>query len=46
VTSSDFRSARKVIVGLGAVVALACAGPDSADLWGYVDDKGVTHFAT
>ena len=45
-TSSDFRSARKVIAGLGAVVALACAGPASADLWGYVDDKGVAHFAT
>ena len=46
VPSRNFRSARKAIIGLGAVVALGCACPAWADLWGYVDDNGVAHFAT
>jgi hypothetical protein len=46
VTSRNFRFARKVIMVLGVVCALACASPTWADLWGYVDDKGVAHFAT
>jgi hypothetical protein len=46
VTSRNSHSARKVIVGLIAVFALGCACAARADLWGYVDDNGVAHFAT
>jgi len=46
VTSRNFLSARQIVLWLGAVVALGCACPAWADLWGYVDDKGVAHFAT
>jgi len=44
VTLRNLRSARKVIIGLIAVFALGCAA--RADLWGYVDDNGVAHFAS
>jgi hypothetical protein len=46
VTSRNSRSARKVIMGLVAVFSFGCACGARADLWGYVDDNGVAHFAT
>jgi soluble lytic murein transglycosylase-like protein len=46
VTLRNLRFTRKVIVGLIVVFALGCAGAARADLWGYVDDNGVAHFAT
>jgi len=46
VTLRNLRSARKVIVGLVAVSSFGCACVARADLWGYVDDKGVAHFST
>jgi hypothetical protein len=39
-------SARKLIVGLAAACALGGAPVAHADLWGYVDENGVAHFAT
>jgi len=46
VTSRRSRRFRKIIVGLAAACTLAWAAGASADLWGYVDDNGVAHFAT
>lgn len=38
--------ARKILVALAAACALGWAAGARADLWGYVDDNGVAHFAT
>ncbi len=46
VISRNWRFARKVVIGLAAVFALGFACAARADLWGYVDDGGVAHFAT
>lgn len=46
VTSRNIRSACRVVIGVGAVLALGSACPAWADLWGYVDDSGVAHFST
>jgi hypothetical protein len=46
VTSRNSRFARKVVMGLVAVFSFGCACVARADLWGYVDDNGVAHFAT
>ena len=40
------RCARKILVALAAACALGWAAGARADLWGYVDDDGVAHFAT
>ncbi|MEP6998717.1 MAG: lytic transglycosylase domain-containing protein, partial [Betaproteobacteria bacterium] len=40
------RFARNAIVGLAAACALGWTAAARADLWGYVDDSGVAHFAT
>ena len=45
-TPSPHSRSTRIIVRLAAVFTLGCACPASADLWGYVDDKGVAHFAT
>jgi len=44
-TGSSHR-ARKILVALAMACALGWAGGAQADLWGYVDDNGVAHFAT
>jgi hypothetical protein len=46
VTLRNLRSARKVIMGLVAVFSFGWACVARADLWGYVDDNGIAHFAT
>lgn len=40
------RSARRILVALAAACALGWTVGAQADLWGYVDEDGVAHFAT
>ena len=37
---------RRVLAGLAAAAALGLGVPAHADVWGYVDEKGVAHFAS
>lgn len=39
-------TSREIIVGLAAIFTLGFGCSAQADLWGYVDDNGVAHFAT
>lgn len=46
VTSRGSRRYRRIAAGLAAACTLGWTGGAAADLWGYVDDGGVAHFAT